>query len=90
MMMSKFYKWTVEFEVADTWVADGFILTDNRALAMLANDLGWADMSFELRAKVILHPNLDEVAREQGYKNAKAMIKDTPDLANDLVVANRA
>lgn len=82
--MTKF-KWTVEFEVAESWVADGFIMTDDRALQMLASDLGWADIDNELSAKVILHPNLDRVAKAQGYKDAKAMLRDTPQLAEELL-----
>ena len=48
-----FYKFTVEFEVHKDWIADGFILTDTRALDMLAADLGFADVNTELRARVI-------------------------------------
>lgn len=48
-------KWTVEFTVADCWVADGFDLTDERAHAILSNDLCYAH-STELAAKVIDSP----------------------------------
>jgi hypothetical protein len=62
-------KWTVEFQVATNWVEDGFDLTDERALNMLAADLGFADIS-ELRAKVIAMPDALTVARLMGYKDA--------------------
>ena len=82
--MAKF-KWTVEFEVDEVWVADGFIMTNQRALDMLAADLGWADIGSELSAKVILHPDLDSVAKCQGYKDAKHMLRDYPQLQKDLL-----
>jgi hypothetical protein len=85
MDMAKFFKWTVEFEVHADWVADGFVMTDDRALEMLASDLGWANMSTELRARVIKHPNLDSVAREQGYKDAKHMLRANPQLMTALL-----
>lgn len=64
----KFFKWTVEFEVDEIWVADGFELTEERALEMLAHDLGWADMGTELKAKVIKSPSPKAVRKAQGYK----------------------
>lgn len=63
--MSKF-SWTVRFEVDEVWVADGFNLTDERALEMLQSDLQWAD-DHELTAKVIRAPSRLRVARVQGY-----------------------
>lgn len=61
----KFYKWVVEFQVADTWVADGFDLTDERAHDMLASDLSYA-YGHELKAKVIRAPSAAAIAKEQG------------------------
>lgn len=58
-------KWTVEFSVDETWVADGFNLTDERALEMLANDLAFADYN-ELGAKVISVPAPEEIRKVQG------------------------
>lgn len=68
----KIFKWIVEFEVSETWVADGFNLTQERALDMLSNDLGWADIGTELSAKIIKSPNIEEIAKVQGYTSAKA------------------
>lgn len=62
----KFYKWTVEFEVSSTWVEDGFDLTDDRALSMLAHDLRYA-RGDELRARVTQAPSAKDIRREQGY-----------------------
>lgn len=79
------FKWIVEFEIHETWVADGFMMTDRRAQDMIQTELGWAT-EHEVSAKVILHPNLDKVAKAQGYKNAKAMLAHDPKLAADLLI----
>lgn len=63
----KFY-WTVEFGVDKTWVADGFDLTNERAMQMLTNDLSYA-YGHELSAQVLNSPDLDRIAKEQGYKD---------------------
>ena len=65
--MAKTFKWTVEFEVVESWVADGFEMTDERAFQMLENDLCHAYHS-ELSAKVIKFPDRMEVLKVQGYK----------------------
>ncbi len=67
MTKPKFYKWTVEFEVAEVWISDGFELTDDRALDMLSNDLGYANIGTELRAKVIKSPKQADIAKAQGF-----------------------
>jgi hypothetical protein len=60
-------KWTVQFEIDECWVADGFNLTDERALDMLAHDLGWANVGMELGAKVIKAPDPHLIRKLQGY-----------------------
>lgn len=67
----KRFSWTVRFEVDETWVADGFELTDERALAMLRKDLSYA-YDHELGAKVLKSPDADRIAVAMGYENAKA------------------
>jgi hypothetical protein len=62
----KFYKWTVEFQVAATWVQDGFDLDDARALEMLANDLRFANGA-ELKARVVKAPLRALIRAEQGH-----------------------
>jgi len=68
--MAKFFKWTVEFSVAETWVEDGFDPDDEDALNMLAHRLPYANIGQELRAKVIKRPERNAVARMQGFKSA--------------------
>lgn len=65
--MPKKYKWTVEFEVDASWVADGFDLDDDRALDMLSHDLRYAHIGAELDAKVIKAPKREAIRKEQGY-----------------------
>jgi hypothetical protein len=69
------FKWTVEFEVDETWVADGFNLTDIRALDMLMYDLDYA-YSHELGAKVIKAPSAERIAKAQGYENSKTILHE--------------
>ena len=59
-------RWTVEFAVDSSWVADGFDLTDERAKEMLNQDLRYA-YGHELGAKVLKYPSAERVARLQGY-----------------------
>lgn len=66
MAKAKSFTWLVEFTVAETWVADGFDLDDERALGMLANDLFSAD-GRELSAKVIRAPSKPSIRKAQGY-----------------------
>lgn len=61
------YSWIVRFDVAPMWVADGFNLSDERALSMLGKTLGYACMSSELAARVLAGPSALRVAREMGY-----------------------
>lgn len=59
--MKGWAEFTVTFRVAPCWVADGFNLTDERALEMLSNDLQYATISEELDAQVIAAPTQDEL-----------------------------
>lgn len=60
------YVWTVQFEVSETWVEDGFELDDEGALEMLAGRLGYAHVEVELNAKVLSAPSPKAIARAQG------------------------
>jgi len=64
--MSKTFKWVVEFEVSETWVEDGFDMTDERAHMMIQKDLAYAYPS-ETSAKVIKAPKRADILRMQGY-----------------------
>jgi hypothetical protein len=62
-------KWTVVFEVDESWVADGFNMTDERALDMLANDLQYANIGTELGARVIKAPSQKKIRKIQEYED---------------------
>lgn len=64
--MSKKLKWVVEFSVDQVWVEDGFDLSDERALEMLAADLNFA-LKEELGAKVLKAPSAEKIRKLQGY-----------------------
>lgn len=72
----KFYKWTVEIEVAAEWVADGFDLEDGVAVAdLLLNGRLSHCRSDEVRGRIVKAPPRDEVLAEQGYGPAMARVK---------------
>lgn len=62
----KKFKWVVEFTVDESWVADGFELTDERAHRMLAYDLRFANND-EIKAKVLKTPKKKDIEKAQGY-----------------------
>ena len=62
----KTFKWVVEFEVTETWVADGFNITDNKAMSMMEEVLPFASGS-EFKARVIKAPAAKLIRITQGY-----------------------
>lgn len=61
-------KWTIEIEVDETWVADGFDATADRVLAWLESDLQFATLD-ELGAKVLKRPSDEQMAKLQGFRS---------------------
>ena len=81
-------KWLVELEVDETWIADGFDLTDERAKDMLAKDLQYAHGT-ELSAKVIKAPDPKVIRKLQGYEDQdliQAMITRRLRLGSNLEI----
>lgn len=72
MKSPKWFKWTVEIQVDQSWVADGFDMTDERAHSMLAKTLPFA-YGHELKAKVLSAPDPELIAKAQGYASAADM-----------------
>lgn len=68
-LFTRRFKWTVEFEVDEVWIADGFNITDQRALDMLSNDLQFANIGTELGAKVLSAPDPTAIRKAQGYRD---------------------
>jgi hypothetical protein len=62
----KTFKWVVEFEVTETWVADGFNITDQKAMSMMEKALPFASGA-EFKAKVIKAPAAKLIRITQGY-----------------------
>jgi hypothetical protein len=60
-----FATWVVEFKVSPTWVADGFDLTEDRAMEMLSSDLAHAMDGTELGATILSAPDPERIARLQ-------------------------
>lgn len=59
------FKWVVEFEVDQVWVADGFNLNDDSAFEMLNERLGYA-YEHELSARVIKAPDSKRIKAARG------------------------
>lgn len=73
-MPGKFYKWTVEIEIVDTLVADGFDLTDAKITDIMARANPYA-FGHEFKARVIARPADAEVAEEQGFKSVSEYLE---------------
>lgn len=63
---NKFYKWTVEIEVNEVWVADGFEVTAERIQEMLQESIGFSYES-ETRVRVTRAPKPEAISLAQGY-----------------------
>jgi hypothetical protein len=70
-----FRKWVVEIEVSDTWVEDGFDLTDERMHRIVAEHLSYAYGS-EIRCKVLERPDDAVIAEVQGYKSVEKYLAE--------------
>lgn len=75
--MTKFYKWTVEIAIAETWVEDGFDITDESLHDMMCGVLGYAT-STEIRCRVIKRPARQLINKAQGA-DARRAREDWPD-----------
>ena len=62
----KTFKWVVEFEVTEDWVADGFDISQDRATDMMANALPYASGA-EFKATVVKAPEPKLIRQTQGY-----------------------
>ena len=64
----KTFKWVVEFEVTESWVADGFEIDQDRATEIIANALPFAHSS-EFTATVLKAPDPKLIRVTQGYSD---------------------
>lgn len=65
----KTFKWTVEFEIDETWVADGFDMDDDTAQEMIQSWLSHA-YGWEVKGKVLKSPPAKAIRIAQGYEKA--------------------
>lgn len=61
------FKWVIEVEVDEIWVADGFNLTKERAEGIMQKALPYS-YSHETAVKIISAPDPKEILIAQGYK----------------------
>lgn len=71
MAKAKPFTWVVRYTVAPLWVQDGFALCNERALAMLAHEIG-AGTHDELQAQILEAPSPLHIVRMQGYAKSDA------------------
>jgi hypothetical protein len=63
----KKFKWVVEIEIDETWVADGYEAKADRVKdAILNYSLGYA-YDHEVNVKVLKAPSKDRIKKAQGY-----------------------
>ena len=62
----KTFKWVVEFTVSENWVADGFNISNQKAMRMIEEVLPFASGA-EFSAKVIKAPDEKLIKLTQGY-----------------------
>jgi len=63
----KRFKWVVEFEGTEIWVADGFEVDQRRAFNMIEAVLPYAT-GLEIKATVKKSPSEAAIKKAQGYK----------------------
>src|SRR5690242_18883125 len=66
---NRFYKWTIEIEVNEVWVADGFEVTAENIQEMLQERIGFAHDN-ETRCRVVKSPSVNSIRKAQGYEHA--------------------
>jgi hypothetical protein len=62
------FKWVVEFEVDESWVADGFDLNDDRAHEMIHRYVSYS-YGHEVSGKVLRAPDPKAIRKAQGYED---------------------
>jgi hypothetical protein len=66
MPKRKTFKWRVEFEVDESWVADGFDLDNEQAKDMIEHRIPFA-YSHETAARVVKAPSPKSIRKAQGH-----------------------
>ena len=66
--MNKSFKWTIEVEVDESWVADGFDFKDDETASEMMNELIPSAYSHEVKARIIKAPSTKAILKAQGYQ----------------------
>ena len=61
------YKWTLEIEVDESWVADGFDFNENRVQDLTESLIGYAKPG-EVSIRVIEAPTANRIREAQGFQ----------------------
>jgi hypothetical protein len=61
-----YFRWTVQIDVHETWVADGFELTEERLHDMITKDLNFA-YGHEVSGRILKAPPKKQIRLAQGY-----------------------
>lgn len=67
-------KYVVEFGIDESWIQDGYELTQNRVKAMIEKELSFA-YSGETYAKILEMPTDEQIAQIQGFENVEQLHK---------------
>lgn len=65
---NKFFKWVVEIEVNETWVADGFEIDADMIQEMIQERIGYS-YEQETRARIVKAPDPRAIRVAQGYED---------------------
>lgn len=69
------FKWTIEIEMDEHWVEDGFDMTDERVTDMLQAYMPHV-YGHEVGGRVLKRPPDEAVAKMMGFKTVEAYLKD--------------
>ena len=70
-------KWLIEISADNTWIEDGFNLSNPSCReAHIDNKILPYASSYEKKVRVVKHPDLKKVAKLQGYSSIKQMKED--------------
>lgn len=69
--MAKKIKWTVEFSIDESWVADGFTLDKEEAERMIQERLPYS-YGHETSARIVAKPDDKTLAKIQGFDSVQA------------------
>lgn len=64
----RMFTWTIEVQVAEVWVEDGFDFTNDRCRSLSDSLIDYAE-SHEVKVRVLTAPDLKAIRLTQGYKD---------------------